>query len=332
MTKRIPLIMDCDPGLDDAIALLMAMASPDEINLLGITTVQGNGPATQTQKNARRICEVAGKRDMSVAQGCPRPMFATATPREEMDSTYTAADVHGDTGLGNCTLPEPTMPLSDMHSVEFLIKTIMGSKEKITLTPTGAMTNVACALIMEPRIAKNIEKIVLMGGVINIGNITPAAEFNFYSDPHAAHILFTSGIPIVMMGLDVTRQVVTSEPWLQRVKALNTDVSKAVVDMLSYYHRPDAICEPGIEGGVLHDPNVIGYLLKPDLYKGRHVHVEIDTSNSITAGRSTVDWWSKRGLVPNAFVVDQVDADGFFDLLTERLRRYPLQNLHAKQA
>ncbi len=316
--KKIPLIMDCDPGLDDAIALLLALASPEEIDLLGVTTVVGNGPVKQTQENARRICELASRPDVKVFQGCPRTFFSKLS-----SSTYSATDIHGETGLGDCKLPRPTMPLQPQHAVSFIIETLLNAPIKITLAPSGSLTNIACALIMEPRIKKKIEKIVLMGGVIGLGNITPTAEYNFYCDPQAAYVVFMSGIPIVMIGLDVTRQTQTSEAWLHTIETMGTPVSQAVIDMLSYYHRPDAILEPGVTGGVLHDPNIIAYLLEPNLYKGRHAYVEIDISSTIMAGRSTVDWHRKLSFQPNGYVVNEVDKSGFFDLLTERLKRYP---------
>jgi len=316
--SRIPVIIDCDPGMDDAIELLFAIASPQEINLLGITAVVGNIPVTQTQENARRICELAGRSDMKVFQGCPRTFFSKMS---SADSAYTA-DIHGETGIGGCILPPPTMPLQPQHAVSFLIETLLNSHEKITMCLTGALTNMACALVMEPRIKDKIEKFVIMGGVIGLGNITPTAEFNFYCDPHAAYIVFNSGVPIVMLGLDVTRQTQTTEAWIKTIGTMNSNVSQAVVDMLSYYHRPDAFLEPGVDGGVLHDPNVIAYLLKPELYKGRNVHVDIDISPTIMAGRSTVDWYGKLKLSPNAYVINEIDANGFFELLTERLRYY----------
>ena len=318
--KKIPLIMDCDPGLDDAIAILLALASPKEIDLLGLTTVVGNVSLHQSQENARRICELAGRPNMRVFQGCPRTFFAKVSPS---DSNYSGTDIHGDTGLGGCALPPPTMPLQPQHAVSFIIDILLNSSEKVTLAPSGALTNIAAALIMEPRIKDKIEQIVLMGGVIGLGNITPTAEYNFYCDPQAAYVVFTAGVPIVMMGLDVTRQTQTSEAWLHTIETMKTPVSQAVSDMLSYYHRADAILEPGVAGGVLHDPNVIAYLLKPELYKGRHAYVEIDISSTIMAGRSTIDWYKKLDLKPNAYVVNEVDVDGFFDLLTERLSRYP---------
>lgn len=316
MTKT-QIIMDCDPGLDDAVALLLAMASPEDIDILGVTTVVGNCSVELTQANARRICELAGRKDMKVFRGCSRTFFSRVAP-----STYVGTDVHGETGLGGCKLPPPTMPLQSEDAVSYIIKTLLESPTKITLAPTGSLTNIACAFIMEPRIKEKIDKIVLMGGSIGLGNISPAAEYNFYYEPQAAYVVFTSNVPIVMIGLDVTRQTQTSEAWLQTIEAMNTPVSQAVVDMLSHYYRPNAFLEPGVTGGVLHDPNVIAYLINPDLYKGRQAYVEIDISPTIMAGRSTVDWYGKLGLKPNAYVMNEVNVQGFFDLLTERLRRY----------
>jgi len=319
MTKT-QIIMDCDPGLDDAVALLLALASPEDIDLLGVTTVVGNCSADLTQENARRICELAGRTDMKVFRGCSRTFFSRVAP-----STYVGTDIHGETGLGGCKLPPPTMPLQPGDAVSYIIKTLLEAPKKITLVPTGSLTNIACALIMEPRIKEKIEKIVLMGGSIGLGNISPAAEYNFYYEAQAAYIVFTSGVPIVMIGLDVTRQTQTSEEWLQTIESMNTPVSQAVVDMLSHYYRPNAFLEPGVTGGVLHDPNVIAYLINPDLYKGRHVYVEIDVSPTIMAGRSTVDWYGKLNLEPNVYVMNEVNVQGFFDLLTERLGRYGSQ-------
>ncbi|MBA3813925.1 MAG: nucleoside hydrolase [Alphaproteobacteria bacterium] len=325
--KKIPLILDCDPGLDDAVALLLALAHPESINLLGVTTVVGNGPVQQTQENARRICQLAGRLDMKVFQGCPRHLFVKVG---SSPSTYTGADIHGETGLGGCKLPFPTIPLQSVHAVSFILQTLLESSEKITIAASGPLTNIACALIMEPSLKDKIEKIVLMGGVIGLGNITPSAEYNFFCDPQAASVVFTSGVPIVMIGLDATRQTHTSESWLRTIESINTPISQAVVDMLSYYHRVDALFEPGVAGGVLHDPNVIAYLLKPELYKGRDVYVEIDVSPTIMAGRSTVDWYSKLHCKPNAYVVNEIDVNGFFEMLTEALGRYifPEQKSH----
>lgn len=319
--KKIPLIMDCDPGLDDAVAILLALASPDEIDLLGITTVVGNCPVEQTEQNARRICEIAGRPDIKVFKGCPRTFFDLGFRSSNTD--YVGADIHGETGLGGCKLPPPTMPLQPQSAVTYLIETLLNSPTKITIAASGCLTNLACAFMMNPRIKEKIEKLVIMGGCIGIGNISPAAEFNFYTDPQAAYLVFTSGVPIVMVGLDTTRKTQTSEKWLKEIETLGSPVSKAVIDMLSYYHRPNAFLEAGVSGGVLHDPNIIAYLIKPELYKGRETYVEIDISTTVLAGRSTVDWHGKLGRKPTATVVNEVDTDGFFSLLSERLQRYP---------
>lgn len=323
MTK-IPLIMDCDPGLDDAVAILLALASPEELDVLGITTVVGNCPVEQSQQNVRRICELTGRTDMKVYQGCPRTMFSLGFRPSFTD--YVGADIHGETGLGGCKLPAPTMPLQPQNAVSYLIETLLNSPVKITIAASGCLTNLACAFIMEPRIKEQIEKLVIMGGSIGLGNMSPAAEFNFYTEPQAAYVVFTSGVPIVMLGLDVTRQTQTSEKWLGEIEAMGTPVSQAVVDMMSYYHRPDAFLEPGVGGGVLHDPNIIAYLIKPQLYRGREAYVEVDISSTVLAGRTTVDWHGKLNHKPTAYVINEVDADGFFTLLAERLRRYPPQN------
>ncbi|MBL8676717.1 MAG: nucleoside hydrolase [Alphaproteobacteria bacterium] len=322
--KKIPLIMDCDPGLDDDIGILFALASPEEIDLLGITTVVGNCPIEQAQQNARRICELAGRPDVKIFKGCPRTLFSSNFQTTFTD--YTGTDIHGETGLGGCKLPHPTIPLQSQDAVNYLIDTLLSASSKITIAASGSLTNLACAFIMEPCIKDKIEKIVVMGGSIGIGNISPAAEYNFYMDPQAAYVIFKSGVPLVMIGLDTTRKTQTSEKWLSEIEAMGTPVAQAVIDMLSFYHRPDAFLEPGVTGGVLHDPNIIAYLLKPELYKGREVHVEIDISSTILAGRSTVDWHGKLDRKATSFVVNDVNVDGFFDLLTERLKRYSLPN------
>jgi purine nucleosidase len=321
--EKIPLIMDCDPGLDDAIALLMALASPDELKILGITTVTGNGSPTQIHENARRICELANRSDVKVFAGCARTFFTKPNLCADV-----GAAIHGETGLGGCKLPAPTMPLQPQHAVNFIIEAALNAPQPITIAASGPLTNIAAALILEPSISEKIRKIVIMGGSIGLGNITPAAEYNFYSDPQAAYVVFTSGLSIDMLGLDVTRQTVTSEAWLETVQALHTPVSQAVIDMLSHYYRPNAILEPGVTGGgVLHDPNIIAYLLKPELYKGSHVYVEIDISQTISAGRSTVDWYKKVGYPelgyhPNTHVLSEVNVEGFFALLMEKLQWY----------
>ncbi|MBE9181383.1 nucleoside hydrolase [Oculatella sp. LEGE 06141] len=307
MTQSI--IIDCDPGVDDAIALLLAFASPD-LKVLGITTVAGNVPLTLTQANARRICELAGQTTVPVYAGCPRPIMRSLT---------TAEDIHGKTGLEGVELPEPTMPLQPQHGVDFLIETLMNSAGDIILATLGPLTNIAIALIKEPRIAAKISKLVLMGGSTTEGNVTPSAEFNIYVDPHAAHVVFTSGIQITMIGLNVTHQVLTTAARRERIRAIATPVSQVAADLLSRYGTQEV--ERGMAGSPLHDPCVIAYLLQPDLFTGHPVFVEVETGSELTMGRTVVDAWRRGDRPPNANVIQTVDANGFYDLLTTRLAR-----------
>lgn len=303
-----PLIIDCDPGVDDAIALLLALASP-ELNVLGITTVAGNVPLSFTQTNARKICELAGRSDMRVYAGCPRPMMRSLT---------TAEIIHGKTGLDGTTLPDPTMPLQPQHGVDFLIETLLNSTEKITLATLGPLTNLAIALIKDPRIRANIDQVVLMGGAITHGNITPSAEFNIYVDPHAAHVVFTSGIPLTMISLDITHQVLTTPERLTAIRNLNTPVSKVAADLLTFYGAHEAeLC--GLPGRPLHDPCVIAYLIKPELFTGRDLYVAIETQSDVTLGQTVVDVWRLMNAAPNAKVIETVDAEGCYTLLNSRL-------------
>jgi len=311
MPTPIPLILDCDPGIDDFIAILMILASPERFNLLGITVSGGNVPLQFTAQNALKACELAGRKDIKVYAGCPCPILRPLILQD---------GVHGETGLKGYDFPKPTMPLQLNHAVDFLIDAIMSSPKKVTLATTAPLTNIAIAIIREPRILDNIEEIVTMGGSMNLGNITPAAEYNFYADPEAAYILYTCGKKITTVGIDVTHQAATTLKWLAQIEKLNP-VGHAVSCLIHAIHEYDAQ-NFEIEGGALHDPCVIGYLLNRSLFKGKDVHVEIDTSFGIGRGRSIVDWWHKRGLPENAHVFNEINAKGFYDLLTDLLSRY----------
>lgn len=308
MARKI--IIDTDPGQDDAVAILLAFASP-ELDVVGITAVAGNVSLALTQKNARKICELAGRPDQKVYAGAVRPLMRTLV---------TAEYVHGKTGLDGPDLPEPTMPLQAKYGVDFIVETIMGSTDgEITLCALGPLTNIALALIREPQIAPKVREIVLMGGgFFEGGNVTPAAEFNIYVDPEAAKTVFASGIPIVMHPLDVTHKALTSRVRVERFRAMNTKVGTATAQLLDFFERFDEE-KYGTDGGPLHDPNVIAYLLKPELYSGRHCNVEIETASELTLGMTVVDWWNATGRKPNALVIRDMDHEGFFELLTERL-------------
>ena len=308
MARKI--IIDTDPGQDDAVAILLALSSP-ELDVVGITAVAGNVPLALTEKNARKICELAGRPDMRVYAGAVRPL---------MRPLVTAEYVHGKTGLDGPDLPEPAMPLQAQHGVDFIIDTVKANPDgAITLCPLGPLTNVALALIRAPEIAPKIKEIVLMGGgFFEGGNVTPAAEFNIYVDPHAADVVLNSGIPIVIMPLDVTHKALTSRARVERFRKMGTKVGDATAALLDFFERFDEQ-KYGTDGGPLHDPCVIAYLIKPDLFQGRHCNVTVETQSELTMGMTVIDWWHVTGREANATVMREIDHEGFFALLTERL-------------
>lgn len=307
------IIIDTDPGQDDAVAILLALASPEEIDLLGITCVAGNVPLGLTAKNARIVCELAGKPDVLVFAGCDRPLGR---------DLVTAEHVHGKTGLDGPDLPDPHMPLQDQHAVDFIIDTLRyEAPGSVTLCPIGPLTNIATALNKAPDIIDKVREIVLMGGAyFQVGNITPAAEFNIYVDPQAADIVFRSGIPITVMPLDVTHKALVTKRRNDAFRALGTHVGIAVAQMTDFFERFDKH-KYGSEGAPLHDPCVTAYLIRPDLFSGRHVNVEVETTSELTMGMTVADWWGVTDRAPNALFIGNLDADGFFSLLTERLAR-----------
>ncbi|MCV0394986.1 MAG: nucleoside hydrolase [Rhizobiaceae bacterium] len=306
------IIIDTDPGQDDAVALLLALASP-ELEVVGITAVAGNVPLSLTERNARKICELAGRSDIPVFAGAIRPMVR---------DLVTAEQVHGKSGLDGPDLPEPSMPLQQRHAVDFLVETLMEAEAgSVTLCPLGPLTNVALALVREPRIAPRIREIVMMGGgFFEGGNTTPAAEFNIFVDPHAADVVFRSGIPLVMMPLDVTHKALTTASRVAAFRDLGTRPAVAVAEMLEFFERFDER-KYGTDGGPLHDPCVVAWLLKPDLFSGRACNVMVETGSELTMGMTVVDWWDVTGREKNATVMRDIDADGFFALLTERIGR-----------
>ena len=307
------IIIDTDPGQDDAVAILLALASPEDIEVLGITAVAGNVPLPLTTRNARIICELAGRTDVAVYAGCDAPLKRPLV---------TAEHVHGKTGLDGPVLPEPTMPLAEGHAVDFIIETVLAEPEgTVTLCPLGPLTNIAAALEKAPEIAARVQEIVLMGGAyFEVGNITPAAEFNIYVDPEAADIVFKSGIKITVMPLDVTHKALVTKARNDAFRALGTPVGVAVAEMTDFFERFDKE-KYGSAGAPLHDPCVTAYVIKPELFTGRHINVEIETGSELTLGMTVADWWGVTDRAPNATFMGDIDAAGFFDLLTERLGR-----------
>jgi purine nucleosidase len=312
MAARQKIIIDTDPGQDDAVAILLALASP-EIELLGVTAVAGNVPLPLTQRNARIVCELAGRPDIPVFAGCDRPL---------VHPLITAEHVHGKTGLDGPQLPEPKMPLQDMHAVDFIIETLRREPAgTVTLVPIGPLTNIALAFRRAPDVAERVQRIVLMGGAyFEVGNITPAAEFNIYVDPEAADVVFRSGAPLVVVPLDVTHKALTTHARVEAFRQMGTEVGRMVAEWTDFFERFDKE-KYGSEGAPLHDPCTVAWILRPDLFSGREINVEIETRSDLTRGMTVADWWRVTGRPANALFLGDVDADGFFGLLTERLAR-----------
>jgi purine nucleosidase len=307
------IIIDTDPGIDDAVALLLALAAPEALEVLGIVALAGNLPLALTERNARRICELAGRPEVPVFAGCAGPLIGRPV---------TAEHLHGAGGLGALVLPEPSVPLQPRHGVDFLIDAISGSETGgITLCALGPLTDIAVALAKAPQIAPRLREIVVMGGArAELGNITPAAEFNIHADPHAAAAVFASGVPIVLVPLDLTHKMPGTPARLARLRALGNRCGGAVATLLTPRAAPPDRYRLGLP---LHDPCVIAYLLRPDLFAGRLVNVMVETASPLTLGMTVVDWWGVTARPPNARFLDEADAEGFYRLLTEHIARLP---------
>ncbi len=315
MARRI--IIDCDPGQDDAVALFLAMSSPDELEILGVTTVAGNVPLELTQRNARMMCDLAGRTDLRVFAGCARPLVR---------DLITAEHIHGKTGVDGLDVFDPETPLSPQHAVEFVIETLLAADEgSVTLVPTGPLTNIAAAIDREPAVLAGVREIVLMGGAMREGgNYSPSAEFNIQVDPHAADIVFNCGRPVTAMGLDVTHQVMSTRERVERIAALDNPVAAATAGMLGFFQRFDTK-KYGAAGAPLHDPCTIAYLLEPGLFDGKMCNVSVETGSELTIGHTAVDFWHVTERPVNTNWIHRVDADGFYALLVERLARYGAQ-------
>lgn len=313
MTSR-SIIIDTDPGQDDAFAILLALSSP-EIEVLGITAVAGNVGIDKAELNARKLCELAGRPDVPVFRGCDRPLKR---------DLCTAEHIHGETGLNGADLPAPAMPLQAKHAADWIVETVMAAPEgTVTLCPLGPLTNIASAFVREPELAGRLRDVVLMGGgFFQGGNVTPAAEFNIYVDPHAADIVFRSGVPITMMPLDVTHKALVPVDWSARLREMGNSTGAAGAGLIEFYQRYD-VERYGDTGGPLHDPCVIAFLIRPDLFHGKVCNVRIETGSELTMGMTVVDWWNTTKLAKTATVINKVDSPGFFDLLLERLRTLP---------
>ncbi|MEQ9814636.1 MAG: nucleoside hydrolase [Azospirillaceae bacterium] len=298
-----PIIIDTDPGPDDALALLLALGASDALEELGITTVAGNVPVGKTTLNALKICELAGRPDVPVHAGCARPILR---PLE------TAEFICGADGLAGMSLPAPTIGARPEHAVGFLVETLRARPDgAVTLCALGPLTNVALALIQAPEIAAKLERVVVMGGARDLGNMTAAAEFNFYVDPHAARVVFEAGVPITLFALNATYQAVATRPRIAPLRDPGGPVSEQVIAMLER-PRPGGKALGDDGGHPMHDPCVIAYVLWPELFTWRDCRVDIEVAEGPTVGRSTIDWWNRSPLPANVQVIDTVDADAMF--------------------
>ncbi len=308
----LPVILDCDPGHDDAIALILALASP-ELKVLAVTTSAGNQTPDKTLNNALRILTLLGRDDIPVAAGAPKPLA-----RE----LIIADNVHGESGLDGPKLPDPAFSPVAMTALELMARCLRESPEPVTLVPTGPLTNIALLLAAHPELKSKIARIVLMGGAAGAGNWTPAAEFNIYVDPEAADMVFKSGIPITMCGLDVTHQAQVMDEDIERVRAITNPVAQCVAGLLDFfmiYHRDP---KWGFAGAPLHDPCTIAWLLAPALFHGIECRVDIETGGTHTSGMTVVDRYGLTGKPANALVLLGLDRAGFIDLLVTRLRAF----------
>lgn len=315
MDKALPIIIDCDPGHDDAIALILALASP-KLNVLAVTTSAGNQTPDKTLRNALRILTLLGRHDIPVAGGAPKPLL-----RE----LIIADNVHGESGLDGPALPEPGFAPQALTAVELMAKTLRASTEPVTLVPTGPLTNIALLLSAHPELKAKIARIVLMGGSAGPGNWTPAAEFNIYVDPEAAEMVFGAGVPITMCGLDVTHAAQVMDEDIERIRAITNPIARTVAELLDFfmiYHRDP---KWGFVGVPLHDPCTIAWLLRPELFEGIECHVSVETQGQYTVGMTVVDRYRLSPHEPNATVLLGVERQGFIDLLVEQLQAYSEQ-------
>ncbi len=304
------IIIDCDPGHDDAMAILLAHGNP-EIELCAITTVAGNQTLEKTTLNARRICTVANITGVPVAAGCDRPLLRPLV---------TAPETHGESGLDGPRFEAPTTPLAGIHAVDLIIDLVMGSPGQITLVPIGPLTNIAIALRKEPRLATAAREVVLMGGAQTRGNSTPAAEFNIFVDPEAAAIVFEAGWPITMIGLDLTHQALATPEVIKRISALATPLAAIAAELMHFFESTYKVTS-GFDSPPVHDPCCIARIIDPRLVECVATYVTVETHGTTTSGMTSVDFDNRFGREPNALVATKLDFDGFWNLMLDAIQR-----------
>ncbi len=308
--SRRPIILDCDPGHDDAIAILLAANNP-ELELLGITVSTGNQTLKKTARNALNVCDYLNV-EVPVAQGAPRPLVR---------DLQIAEDIHGESGLDGVDFQTHDRHLDERHAVDFIIETLLQSGSPITMVTTGPMTNLAMALRRAPKIKDNIREVVLMGGSFGYGNVSPAAEFNILVDPEAAHIVFSSGLKVTMVGLDATRQVLVLPDIVKRMENINSRASDLFVKLMKVFNENQRKIF-GLPGGPLHDPLTIAYLTDPEVLRTKHVHCSVDLSHGESHGRTNCDMFGYLGKEANTHVATEVDVTRFWDIVEAAIRRY----------
>ncbi|PAV31120.1 ribonucleoside hydrolase [Virgibacillus profundi] len=307
-TKKI--IMDCDPGHDDALAIILAAAQPS-LNILGITTVSGNAEIEKTTLNALKICDLVSLHDVVVSKGASEPLVRL---REN------APGIHGDSGLDGPVFPEPSRSWSDEHGSDTIIRLVKSSKDPVTILPTGPLTNVALALTKAPEIKDNIEEIVLMGGG-TFGNWTPTAEFNIWADPEAAKKVFDSGIPTTVMGLDITHQALATKEVIDQVNEIDNEVAKIVGELLVFFASTYKEMFD-FDGAPVHDVLTVAYLVAPELFTMKDVNIAVETKGEFTAGTTLIDLHGVSGREVNAKFGLELDTEGFWQLMIEALKKY----------
>jgi len=312
--KPLPVIIDCDPGLDDAINLFMAMAAEEELDILGITSVSGNVHLDLASRNACMIRTLAGRDDLPIYAGADKPWKR---------SIITAENVHGKTGLGSVAVFDAKRGLENKNATDFIIDTLMRAKDNSTcVITTGPLTNVASAIRKKSQIKGKIREIVMMGGAMKeAGNITPSAEYNIFADPHSADLIFKSGVTINVLGLDVTHQATGTTGLLKRLDALNSKVSNTVVEMISCLANHDNIRHQKT-GPPLHDACTVAFVLKQDLFECKKCYLETETGSSLTMGHTSVDFWNVLANEPNVNWVHSVNKKGFEDFVFDQIKKY----------
>lgn len=311
MDKKRKIIIDCDPGHDDVVAIILAARNP-KLDLLGITTVNGNQTLEKVTRNALNVCQLLDI-NVPVCKGLAGPIVRDAPPVEER--------VHGDSGLDGPVFAPLTRELDSRHAVDFIIEIVMGSGEPVTLVPTGPLSNIAMAMRKEPRILDNIDEIVLMGGAYQHGNVTPAAEFNIYADAEAAHVVFSCGRPVVMMGLDLTRQALCYPGIVDRMAKVDTKAGKLFVDLMKFFCMTQKRTF-GWEGGPLHDPTTIAYLIDPSCIETKEMYTEIDIAGGQSHGRTNCDYFNLTDKVKNTKVAVKLDVEKFWNIVEDSLKLY----------